>query len=456
MLRAWILAGVLTRAFGGVVGGSIFVRASVGATVVACLLVASGQGSGAGPAAGQRPQRAVVPAKGTPRKADAVEGTTSVGVIGALGAYIGLTRREDGSILAYVCDGKQISFWASGKPQGNRARLRPKEGPGQIDLALAQRGAATGTVTLPFGKPVSFSAVPSQGKAGLYRRETRAALTGWVVLADGRRKGDSQNGHIIDRDAVTLSTTGGNSTGLLTHWRGNGTSIRSELRSDLKNSGSGCTELRVTWKFDNPTGPPTTPGVTEVTSRQNCQTGSTINVYETPVVHASDWATAMTVGLYRNGQLGESRNFFVGDADDSNGTCDQLDIDNMTTVFQDLSPLRPKFTGTATYTCNRSVVDGTLSFREHSNYVDGCVNCWASVHVTWVYVDGHSSGESIGAPLAPREACIQGTCHATSRHVHAEAGGVISTTVFLHIHDSRHGAEKWDGGAVTKNFGDGG
>lgn len=70
-------------------------------------------------------------------------------------------------VRAYVCDGpgRQIAEYAEGPADGAHVLLTSRGG-ARFDINLAQN--ATGTVTMPGGRTLSFDAGPASGVAGLY------------------------------------------------------------------------------------------------------------------------------------------------------------------------------------------------------------------------------------------------------------------------------------------------
>jgi hypothetical protein len=117
----------------------------------------------------------------------------------------GQQRRE---VSAFVCDAEQVCGWFAGSTTGNRFVAKPEDGEGQATGRLSGK-AATGSMELPDGETVSYTAAQATATSGLYEltvskagklagaSATGVALkgdlslpppgTGKVKLADGTR-----------------------------------------------------------------------------------------------------------------------------------------------------------------------------------------------------------------------------------------------------------------------------
>ena len=119
----------------------------------------------------------------TPAPVAAAVSGSFVGKIAEADALVAVVA--DGQrVRAYVCDGpgRQIAEYAEGSADGAHVVLTSRSG-ARFDINLAQN--ATGTVTMPGGRTLSFDAGPASGAAGLYE------LT---FTADGSFGGGSATG----------------------------------------------------------------------------------------------------------------------------------------------------------------------------------------------------------------------------------------------------------------------
>lgn len=119
-----------------------------------------------------------------------------VGKVGGSNAFVAVASNGR-EVLAYVCDGKEVSQWfhgVDGERQVNLAdgSVRFRQSGANLNATL-QTNVASGTFTEPGGKPLEFTATRARGDAGLYRLEQTAGgkkwLAGWVVLNDGKLRG---------------------------------------------------------------------------------------------------------------------------------------------------------------------------------------------------------------------------------------------------------------------------
>jgi len=126
-------------------------------------------------------------------------------------AIVAGTLKESGErgILAYACDGEQVSQWFKGSVAGNSVELSADSGAKL--RATVSAGSVNGTLALADGRTVDFEINPAQQPAGLYRYEGEVegaapALGGWIVLSSGEQKGLASSGGGLLRTG-TLNTT---------------------------------------------------------------------------------------------------------------------------------------------------------------------------------------------------------------------------------------------------------
>ena len=93
---------------------------------------------------------------------------------------------RDGTVAAYVCDGKSVESWLTGTATGTTATLTA--GGDRLVAEVAGGGLhITGTVR---GRPVDVTAAPASAPAGLYRLDaTNGTTVGWIVQPDGTQVG---------------------------------------------------------------------------------------------------------------------------------------------------------------------------------------------------------------------------------------------------------------------------
>lgn len=117
--------------------------------------------------------------------ASAVEGSDAlVGVV---------VDQDDDKVLAYVCDGKSLGTWFTGRPNDDGTLALTAADGARLSGRIAG-GRLTGTVILPGdAAPHPFAASPVSAPAGLYRAKGevrgQTAVGGWIVLADGSQRG---------------------------------------------------------------------------------------------------------------------------------------------------------------------------------------------------------------------------------------------------------------------------
>ncbi|HYE79498.1 MAG TPA: hypothetical protein VEI97_16045, partial [bacterium] len=122
-------------------------------------------------------------------------------------------------VRAYVCDGTPteeltIAEWFRGTKSTESVTLQSTDSDAQIAITFAQSGA-TGTVTLPDARVLSFTTSVATGDAGfwLYKDQEGEAVeawAGWIVLPTGEMRGSQvvPTRTSIDVTFSTLSGTG--------------------------------------------------------------------------------------------------------------------------------------------------------------------------------------------------------------------------------------------------------
>jgi hypothetical protein len=131
--------------------------------------------------------------------------TVFIGRIPNSDALIAIATKER-RVLAYVCDGKQVSEWFKGVVNDdNSLELQSKSGASLI-VQINQK-SAQGTLELSTGNYV-FSALPTRGKAAFYRSEGTNRVAGWVILPNGTTKSAiSVNKNILAAPEINTPNT---------------------------------------------------------------------------------------------------------------------------------------------------------------------------------------------------------------------------------------------------------
>lgn len=104
-------------------------------------------------------------------------------------------------VSVYLCDGAGFAQWISGELNtAGEAFLGERIG-AQVHLRVEDTGDVFGVAQVPGGGPQPFWASVETGDAGLYRAEEEFGgvthVGGWIVLPDGRQKGDFCCGCIV-------------------------------------------------------------------------------------------------------------------------------------------------------------------------------------------------------------------------------------------------------------------
>lgn len=116
-----------------------------------------------------------------------------VGHVDGTDAFVAVVA-GGGRVVAYVCDGDAgVGEWFAGEAESDDAFSLTAPS-GAAITARDDAGAWAGSVTLADGTTHSFSAVPADGDAGLYRVESAEATrdgieAGWIVDNEGALRG---------------------------------------------------------------------------------------------------------------------------------------------------------------------------------------------------------------------------------------------------------------------------
>ena len=120
-----------------------------------------------------------------------------VGTVRGTHAFVGVAV-SGSQVTAYVCDSKRIAQWFKGSLHAATVTLTSKAGY-VLHLAVGNQ-QVTGTLRLP-GKAGTIHRLVTAGAtrpAGLYRGVKTVAgkryLGGWIVLPDGRQRGEVVSG----------------------------------------------------------------------------------------------------------------------------------------------------------------------------------------------------------------------------------------------------------------------
>ena len=114
--------------------------------------------------------------------------------------YAGRTEDDSAAIAvavlgdkaaAYLCDGRNVEAWLSGKVVGNEISLTGKNG-AALEARLVH-GALEGKIELA-DKELHFLINEAEPPAGLYRARGAKTTIGWIVLPDGSQVGIQTTG----------------------------------------------------------------------------------------------------------------------------------------------------------------------------------------------------------------------------------------------------------------------
>jgi hypothetical protein len=94
---------------------------------------------------------------------------------------------QERDVRAYLCDGKRVSEWFTGKADGNELNLL-SEGGARLEGNLSPE-VSTGTITLKDDRTLTYTADLATGIAGLYNV---------TVSNEGRVRGTSETGGLLE------------------------------------------------------------------------------------------------------------------------------------------------------------------------------------------------------------------------------------------------------------------
>ena len=120
-----------------------------------------------------------------------------VGSISGTSAFVAVVVHAS-HVTAYACDSKKIAQWFQGDVHAGSATLTSKSG--YVLRIRVGRRQVNGSLRAPgqTGAVHRVHAARDNKPAGLYRGETRVAgrkyLGGWIILPDGRQRGEVISG----------------------------------------------------------------------------------------------------------------------------------------------------------------------------------------------------------------------------------------------------------------------
>jgi hypothetical protein len=120
-----------------------------------------------------------------------------VGTVSGTRAFVAVVVRGS-HVVAYVCDSRKIAQWFKGVVHAQKATLISRDGY-VLHVTLGQR-RATGSLRFPGQTTVvhGFAAGRDAKPSGLWRGTKtvrgRQYLGGWVILRDGRQRGEVVSG----------------------------------------------------------------------------------------------------------------------------------------------------------------------------------------------------------------------------------------------------------------------
>lgn len=135
--------------------------------------------------------------------------------------YAGRTKDRSAAIAvavlgnkaaAYLCDGRNVESWLSGRVDEDELKLTGKGGT-SLEAELDDDGKLSGEVKIN-GDELDFTIGEAKKPAGLYRARGSKTTIGWIVLPDGSQVGiqtagqDSQAAPPLDPDQPQLSVGG--------------------------------------------------------------------------------------------------------------------------------------------------------------------------------------------------------------------------------------------------------
>jgi hypothetical protein len=130
------------------------------------------------------------------------------GKVSGSDAFIAVVAR-DGHALAYVCDGQTMAEWFSGTLSSDGTLEVTNKDGAHLHATLTSEHA-TGTFTPTGGQPLSFTAPPASGDAGLYRGtgtlHGERLVAGWIILSASQQRGAIREGEkVVAGPALTTS-----------------------------------------------------------------------------------------------------------------------------------------------------------------------------------------------------------------------------------------------------------
>jgi len=185
---------------------------------------------------------AQIPAPGAGRPQAA---RTFVGRVAASTLQVAVVVRQ-GSVVAYVCDGRSIGRWMTGSADGSRLVARAEDG-STLRATLAG-GRVQGRVHLAGASARRFSAVGAEGGRGLFRRVRAAGgrreVLGWILTRAGLTGVTDTDSGPKQAVATTTTTTAGDTTQTSAGSTGPGTTAPREPAPVLgQTTGTSCGEL---------------------------------------------------------------------------------------------------------------------------------------------------------------------------------------------------------------------
>lgn len=147
-----------------------------------------------------------VPAAASSRSNAASE-TGYVGTVSGTHAFVAVVVRGS-RVTAYVCDSRKLAQWFKGTAPARKSTLTSSGGY-VLRIAIGH-GRATGSLRFPgtAGVVHRFAAARDAKPAGLYRGVKTVAgrryLGGWIILPDGRQRGEVVSG-LADVASPTLN-----------------------------------------------------------------------------------------------------------------------------------------------------------------------------------------------------------------------------------------------------------
>ena len=140
-------------------------------------------------------------------RSHAASETGYVGTVSGTHAFVAVVVRGS-RVIAYVCDSRKIAQWFKGTAPARKSTLTSSSG--YVLRITIGHGRATGSLRFPgtAGVVHRFAAARDTKPAGLYRGVKTVAgrryLGGWIILPDGRQRGEVVSG-LADVASPTLN-----------------------------------------------------------------------------------------------------------------------------------------------------------------------------------------------------------------------------------------------------------